>query len=319
MGWDHHIELAALAFTAVMILSPRSTAIGLLRLHDRFGLGAAGDAVTPLARMIGALVTVAAGASVTGFLITWAAAEFVTVIMCWWAAAKVTGYRLRPIRLVQSVRQVPKDNPGIWHFISITNVGSTLSAGTRQIMVVPVGLVAGPSSAGAFRLAAQIGQAIAKSAQMLARSLFAELARVHVSQDHGELIRLFRATCIVTGTAGAIIILSLSLFGGEILALIAGDRFEGAHLLLLLLGMAAALDVAGIGFEPALLATGRASLSFRLTLVGTGTLVLLMIWLLPTYGVTGAACAMLIGSALTAALLGIAAWRTIHQPANEPS
>lgn len=68
-GWDRVVRTEALLFAFVVLLSTRSTPIGILRLHDRFGVAAAADAVTPVTRMIGALAALLFAPSVKGFLL----------------------------------------------------------------------------------------------------------------------------------------------------------------------------------------------------------------------------------------------------------
>jgi O-antigen/teichoic acid export membrane protein len=99
------------------------------------------------------------------------------------------------------------------------------------------------------------------------------------------------------------------------LLLVAGPEFAGAYSLLLILGVAAALDLAGVSFEPALLATSRAGLVLKLRLLLTILLVALLVILLPPMSTVGAALATLAASLAGLILFGFAAWRSIHRPA----
>jgi hypothetical protein len=79
-GWSSGTQTQALIFCFVLLVSFRSAATGVLRLHDRFGAAALAETVTPVVRLIGALLVISTGASVTGLLIAWAVAELVTAI-----------------------------------------------------------------------------------------------------------------------------------------------------------------------------------------------------------------------------------------------
>lgn len=90
LGWPAGLSWAGLGFTFVILLTVRSTAVGILRLHDRFGVGASADAVTPITRFVGALAVVAIGASIMGFLAVWTAGEILTAAAYWIAVARTT-------------------------------------------------------------------------------------------------------------------------------------------------------------------------------------------------------------------------------------
>src|SRR3546814_12814764 len=53
-GWSRELSLQALAYCAVILLTIRSTPIGILRLFDRFDAGALAETMIPIGRMIGA-------------------------------------------------------------------------------------------------------------------------------------------------------------------------------------------------------------------------------------------------------------------------
>jgi O-antigen/teichoic acid export membrane protein len=314
LGWDATLARDALLFCFVVLLSFRSTAIGILRLHDRFGLAAAADSVTPVVRLIGALIVVLAfHPSVSGFLIAWAAAELLTAAAHWVLALREARGALDPAHW-RGLLTAGRDNPGLWRFAAITNMGTTLNALGKQFSVLLVGLVAGPAAAGGYRLAFQLGRALAKLSDLMSRSAFAELARVHIAHTADQLRKLFRHATRFSIAAALLIIVLLLTIGQPALVLVAGEHYRAAYPLLLMLGTAAALDLGGSSFEPALMATGRAATAFRLRIATTVLQAILLAALLPTWGVTGAAVATLLSSALGLLLFGIVAWRFIYRP-----
>lgn len=311
LGWAAELRWWALAFCVVMLLSIRSTPTGILRLHDRYGIGALADAATPVMRLVGALVVVASGASIRGFLLAWAVAEVVTAITYWIFAARVAG----PVLSLPDLRSLPRvraENEGIAHFASITNAGLTLNAVGKQFAVLIVGGFAGPVAAGSYRLAYQLAQALARVSDLFSRALFAELARAHAGAEPADVQRLFGHTVRLALVAAAVVVLLLLAAGRPVLGLVAGAAYLPAYPLLVLLGIAAAFDIVGVGFEPTLMAIGRVGLAFRLRILVTLALLALLVLLLPAYGATGAGVAMLVTAALTMTLFGIAARRAIR-------
>jgi O-antigen/teichoic acid export membrane protein len=312
--WSEPLRRQALLFALVMLLSIRSTAVGVLRLYDRFKDGAMADAVIPVVRMIGAVIVLLTEPSVLGFLIAWGAAEIAAAAASWWLAARAAG-GLMSVRRLPNVRRVFRENPGLGRFAAVTNLNSTLGTVSKQFATVIVGLFAGEVAAGQYRLAYQLGQALAKVSDLLSRAVFAELTRVRFGAASDNLAKLFRSSVRFSAIAAGVIVALLFLLGKPALLLVAGPEFAGAYPLLLLLGAAAALDLAGVSFEPAMLATGKAGLVLKLRLLVTVLLVALLIVLLPPMSTMGAAIATLVASLAGLILFGFAAWRSIHAPA----
>jgi O-antigen/teichoic acid export membrane protein len=193
----------------------------------------------------------------------------------------------------------------------VTNASGTLSALASQAPVLLVGAFTGLTAAGFYRLGNQLVQAMMKVSGLLSRSLYSELAHVHANYSRADLRALFRKTAFVTmgaALAGAILVL---LAGKPILLAMSGPAYAGAFPLLAMLGVASAINLAGVGFEPLLLATdgARRSLTFRVV-----TIVVLLcglVILLPAHGAIGAAYAVLISAIVNFVLLGSATYRQL--------
>jgi O-antigen/teichoic acid export membrane protein len=251
----------------------------------------------------------AAGPSVRGFLIAWAAAEIVTAIVHWYYVMRVAPELMRGWA---GTIAAPREHPGLWTFALLTNVSATLNASSKQIVVVAVGLVTGPAAAGAYRLAFQLSQALAQVAEMFSRGIFPEFARAHGGEARSELRRLFRQSTRLTVTVGAIICLMVPLLGEPALRLVGGSAYAGAWPLVLVLSLAVAIDVMGIGFEPMLLGTDRASTAFRIRFAAVLVLAASAALLVPRYDALGAALATLAASIATLALMWPAAARAVR-------
>lgn len=313
LGWDESTQNQALLFAVIMLISIRSTPTGILRLHDRFGLAAVADAVTPLARMIGAIIVILNGASIVGFLAAWAVAEAATALVYWAFAIYALGPEYKAV-LRMRLDNVRRENPRILRFTTLTNAGSILNAASNQSLVIIVGLFVGTAAAGGFRLARQIGLALAKFTRTLGRAAFPELVRANSAASEKDFWRLFKMTTALAAAGALIIFGLLFLFGHQAIILIAGSEFAFATPLLLLLGSAAAIDLVGVGFDPALIATGRAGRVAVLRLISTVVLLSLMFTLLPIFGAIGGAAAVLIATIFNLFLFTISTWRLMGKP-----
>ena len=312
-GWSIATQKEALAFCLVLLVCIRSASIGVLRLHDRFGAAAFAETVTPIIRFIGAMVVVAIGPSVNGLLIAWAIAELATAAVHWGLAIATVRPRLAWWRW-SHLRRVPAENPGLWHYAATTNIASTLGIVGKQFAVLFVGASVSPAAAGGYRIAHQLGQALANISDMLSRATFSELMRIRAGRTAGELVRMFRSASLLAMVTAVIMIAILLILGRPLLTLLAGEHYGSVYPLVLLLGIAAALDACGVSFEPALLATGRVSLALRLRIISTAFLFVALWVLLERAGIIGAAWATFFASLLALILLGAASWRAVHQP-----
>jgi O-antigen/teichoic acid export membrane protein len=309
-GWSRSTADHAIAFAFVLLLTTRSTAVGALRLHDRFRDGALADTATPVFRMIGAVVAVLAGASVDGFLCAWAVAEIATALAYW----GLVWYRITP-RLAglraADIAGVPRAYGGFWRFALFTNLNSTFSAASQQIALLAVGYGAGAVSAGYFRLAHQLGQALLILAEMLNRSLYAEMARVSASRSDQAMSTLLDRTNRAALAGGVGVFCVVAALGRPALYLIGGAAYLPAFPALVILGGAAAVQLIGVSFEPALMALGRTGTLLAVRSAALAALMGLLVVLLPRIGIIGAACAMLADATIVVVLLWICTRRTV--------
>jgi O-antigen/teichoic acid export membrane protein len=307
-GWTAAFQAQAAAASILLVLSMHWTPIGILRLHDRFATAELCDALTPICRFLGALAVWATGASVIGFLIVWAVAEAITAIAYWIAAFRFggVGWRLSE-RLRWKV--LAQENEELAGYTATTNLASSLELGGKQLAVLLVGLIVTPAAAGGFRLAQQLAQALAKLSQLLARAIFPELVRSRAAAGgNADFDRLLRRTVRMSAIGAGIVFVALLLLGRPALGLIAGAQFLYVYPLLLVLGTAAAIDFAAVGFEPAVVALGRPGLALKLRFVATAVLVALMLVLPRWLDAIGAGLAILAGSIASYLLL----WRIVR-------
>jgi len=308
-GWTRSTADHAIFFAFVLLLTVRSTAVGALRLHDRFRDGALADTATPVFRMIGALVAVSVGASVDGFLCAWGVAEIATAAAYW----GLVWYRVRPVTAglrLGNIARVPRAYDGFWRFALFTNLNSSFASASQQVALLAVGYSAGAVSAGYFRLAHQLGQALLILAEMLSRSLYAEMARVSASRSQTAMTTLLDRTNRAALIGGLAVFLVVAVLGKPALYLIGGAAYLPAYPALVILGAAAAVQLIGVSFEPALMALGRTGTLLLVRVAALLCLGGLLALLLPRIGIIGAALAMLVDAIVAVALLGFFTRRT---------
>ena len=304
-AWSPGVQHQAAVFAAALLLTTGATASGMLRLFDRFDLLTYSEACSPTVRLVGAVAAWLAGAGVPAFLTVWALAALAQALATWIAAILIRRSRLSIG--ARSLAGAVRENPGLWRFMWQTSLSSSFGFLWLQAGTLAVGAYAGPAMAGGFRLADRVASAIAKPTDTITRALYPELARLVASDDRQTLLTLFRRSIVISGSLAIVIVLLTASAGHLILRLIAGKHFEFAQPFLILLSVAAAINVAGFILEPFLNAHGRSGRVLRARLVGTVVYVGLLAALLPTRGPTGAAIAVAITSAVIIGQLALSA------------
>lgn len=317
LGIPDALRQNTLIFAVVTLLSIRSTPLGILRLRDRFAHAALADSMTPVARFLGSLYALAFDPSIRGFLIAWGAAELVTAAAYWILVAR--GDDLPLLRSVPAdPRRTVDENPGIVSFALSTNANATLGMSGKQIPLLLVGAMVGTSAAGAFRLSAQLAQALAKVTQLVARAAFPEVVRMAKLATPQRLGRLLPRTYLVSGLAALAIMAVVTLGGKTVLSLIGGKTYRDAYPMLLYLTAAGCLELVMISAETVLTALNRASLVFAIRTCGVAVLLAVAFAIVPEYGATGMAIAVLAGSIAVALLLALAAARVTRGNGADP-
>ena len=257
--WDQRLiadwRLLSLLPLTLAVATPK----GLLRLFGRFDLLSWHVAVTPLARLVGAIALAAVGAGLRCWVAMWLVAGAAGVIVGLWLGWREARRRDLLAGIDGSVAGLRERNPGILRFSLIANLHSSLALLPGHISTFAVGMVLGAQPAGLMKVAQELGTALAKPIDLINQSVYPDIARLAASSEWKRLRRLlFRAGAAACGLS-ALTTLILLLAGHWVILLAFGDAFEGAYWLVLLVSLATALSVSVFAVDPALYALGRPS------------------------------------------------------------
>lgn len=299
------LRTEAFGLTVVCLLALRSTPTGILRLHDRYALGAAADSVTSIVRAIGAVLVFFLMPTTVGFVLVWAAAEVATVTAYWLMAWKVQPLDLKRISLRALPSAVAEANDhgpdrdaskGVWGFVFGTSLSGILLVTSRQVLVLLVGAFGGAAMAGIYRVAAQLGEGLLKLAQALLRATYPELVR----DPTAARAIATRIALLALGTGVVVVTLS-ALFGGWAIRLIAGEQYLPAYWPMMALSAAAAVELSGATLEALLVAHGHALRNFLLRGVPTLAAMIALPLAIAEAGALGVGLLVLGASTLTVA------------------
>ena len=321
LGLSGHDSRQAAWFAASFIFVLRGTPVGLLRLFNRFDLAALIDSLIPAVRLAAAAIGFLFMNSIVWLLAAWAFAEFLATAIIWMAAIReVRRHNHLPLRQ-EAFRwtQAARENHRLWQFAGFTNLSSSVGFLHKQAGTLLVGWQVGAATAGIYRIAQQLSQATSKPVVALSRAVYPDLAHVAVEGGAEAVTSLTSRLSIFGALLGIFAVGVVALGGPWMLTAVAGPQFASGSQVLLILTIAAAVELWAFGQEPALLALGRAGavLAIRASI---GVLAIgLMLVLLSRYGATGAALAVLIGNVGTRVAMSLALTRFIRSASRPPA
>jgi O-antigen/teichoic acid export membrane protein len=315
LGMPDELAWTAFAYTVVFMLSIRNVPRGVLRLHSQFSLTFLAEAVVPTLKTLGAVAVLLTRPSLELFLLLWAGSEMVSTLVFWWLT-------------VRSVRQAHgrpsgrgwmrawSENDGLPSLLLASNFGSMTYTITQQLPVLLVGSFAGAAEAGIYRLAHQLAQTITIMAGFIGLASYTEMTNVYVKQGLRGVAALFVRLTLITLGLFLVLALAIVLFGKPLLMLMSGPAFLGAYPFLLVLGLAACLQMATANCEPMLLAAGRSRQVIVIRLAGAAVLTGAMWFMLPAMGAIGAAWAKVLAEAISLLLLFGASFLILRETRN---
>ena len=310
INWPVELQRQAAVFAAILIVASGGTPTGILRLFNRFDLLAYTEAFAPLSRFLIAIIAWLLGGGVSAFLAAWALGAMLQLLAIWVAA--LTVHRGRLALGLRSFRAAGHENHGLWNFMWRTSLSSSLRYISMQAGTLAVGSVAGPTTAGGFRLADRIATATTKPSEQLARVIYPELAHLVASNDRELLRRLLVRSALISLTFAVVVVGLCVGAGGFILRVVAGPQFTFAQPFLAILAIAAAIELSGFVLEPWHNAHGGAAIILRARIAGAAIYALLLMVLLPLVGALGAAAAAVASSAAIVGVLAVAAFRMLN-------
>lgn len=297
---DSYILLGVLYCTVIPTMQAMTPG-GVLRTLDRFDLVSWGGITYPIARAILAGIAWASDAPFEAYVAIWWVTDLGGDLYMWWLARR----ELRRRRLVDALRPTLNPHPlkGAWKFAIRVNLTSSLTAAWGPVARLIVGGLLGPASAAFYRVAAILADSAQKPTDLLGRAFYPEVMRLDVKTKRPWKLMLRGAA--LAAMFGALAVLVVILAGEPLIRLIFGAQFLDAYPVLAVLIIAPLLAMISFPFEPMLYALGRSSGPLKARLVGTIVYLLIVAPLAWRFGVSGAAAAFVIGTAVIVGLLGL--------------
>ncbi|SEN03617.1 Membrane protein involved in the export of O-antigen and teichoic acid [Sphingomonas gellani] len=288
----------ALVYCTLIPTMTAATPTGILRVLDRFDQIAVQQAVTPLIRAVGGVISFAGHLGFPGFVVTWYVADLAGDLCLWLMAVRELRRRDMPGALVPRFAGPGRRLGGAWNFVVTTNIAHSVWSAWGPVSNLIVGAMLGPASAGLFKIAATFFDSASKPADLLSRSFYPEIMRLDPASRHPWLLAV--RSGLIAGAMGFLILLLVVIGGEPLIGLVFGKRYLEAYDLLRLMTVSLVVSMASFPFESLLYMAGRqraALVAEALAALGYAGLLFAMIHL---FGLLGAGMAYIAGVLLKA-------------------
>lgn len=291
---------------------------GVLFVFGRFKLLSVQQTVGPIVRLILATLVFVLDGGLTGFLLAWLAGSIAEAAIQWFFGLRELSRRGLLKGLLRWPTGVTREHAGVWRFVLTTKLDTSLEELSSRATPLAVGWILGPAAAGLFHVAMKIGMVLTQPMMLVGQSLYPELSRLVAARQFQSLNRVVLRTGLIAVTLGLIILLILSTLGEQILVLYGGTGFDAAYIVLLLISLAATLQLSGFPMGLALVASGKPGVVLKIKLVTSVCLFPVLLILLTYFGLNGAGVYTTAFAIVVVTLLAVAFRRhTTQQAASE--
>lgn len=289
LGIDKSYVGATLLYGVVGILMATHTeTLAVLRLADRVSLGLGVTAASTVARVT--LITTAwlTDGGLRDIILAHVAAAAVDGVGLFIAAAATT----RQLGITDFIRSLSIKVPSDVIRFQTGILGSmTTRALVNNMDSLIVAQLAGASDVGLYRAAGRLADTARRPFKLLIAGIHPEYSRQWYSRERSALRRMALRFSFLSLTFAAAEFGLLAIFCEPVILLLFGDEFPGAvrPLLIMLPGVFAVASISVLAALPAAMGHIRPSLIAGMT--GCLAFLVAILWLVPMYGVEGAAWA----------------------------
>lgn len=289
----------AMLYCTLLPTMGAATPSGVLRALDRFDLISWQSTATPISRVILVFIAYFMSAPFGAYVAAWYLTDLGGDLYLWFLAWR----ELRRRGLLEGIRPTlrPETLPGAWRFAIHVNLNASVQAAWGPIARVVIGGLLGPAGAALFRVASSLSEGASKPADLLAKAFYPEVVRMDLTSRKPWKLML-RGAALASAVA-LLAILILLLAGKPLISFVFGKEFVGAYDALVILMLVPFLSVFSFPMPPMLYALDRPDAPVTARFIGTIAFFLLIAPLCWSFGLSGAAVALVIGNAATVAVM----------------
>lgn len=237
----------ALVFVGLQIFTSNQTSVGALRMCNRFDLVVGLNVATAAAILVNAAILWWLSAPLQVFLITVPAISAIGGVAIIIAAVRRIGAVANDLH---PGRAEPFDRRGFFSFATGVSLASSLTAFRQRGEVLLIGGMLGPAAVAYFGVAYRLAALLNRVADAGRQAVYPELADLVSADRTVEAVRIAMRFCRFALIGSVVGILILGFFGHFLLRIFFGAELVAAWPNLMLMGAAAALQLAVFALGP---------------------------------------------------------------------
>jgi O-antigen/teichoic acid export membrane protein len=294
-GVPERYVLDAMLYCSLLPAMASATPTGVLRALKRFDLIGWQATVFPILRAMFSGIAWAAHAPLGVFVVIWYITNLGNDVLLWILALR----ELRQRKLLQGIRPSlrPRGLAGAWRFALYTNLHTGVLAAVDPLSRLVVGALLGPAAVGLYRVALSVADAVGRPTDLLLKTYYPQVVGMDFRSK--EPWRLMIRITAISSFVGLLMSLFLVVGGRWIIAGIFGRHFIAAYQPLLILCVAAFLSMTAFPLSPMLYSLDRPQAPVKARVIGTTMQFILIVPLIASFGLSGAAGAYVIGYAIS--------------------
>lgn len=293
IGWDESTQPLLMLYSTLILFGLSGTSIGVLRLFDRFDLLSYTAVINVLVRLGGVGWCLWTGQGLFGFVFVYLLTGIVGMLYQFLAALWVLRSRGIGDIVRQPMHGVRDCFPGIWDYVWTANLNSTIRMISREADGLIIAGLTTPAALGLFRVAKQFSMVLPMLSDPLSQSIYPELTRLWAKGEKQGFVSLAKRVTLFTSAASILVWLMFVIFGRWLILLTFGPDFVDAYLVAVFYMLALVVFLCSFAIMPMMLSVGLVRQSFFSILIATSVYFLLLLIIVPSYGVVGASLAYL--------------------------
>ena len=285
---EAHAEAFLLYSIVGVVFSVRTETLAVLRLSDRMSYALIASAIGGLARIVVLVAVFRADGGLVGIIFAYLVGSVVEAMGLLVAAGvSASDAGLKDLLRSWSIR-VPSELLRFHASMYGTAIIGTMNGHLDPLLVAQFTTA---SNVGLYRAARQIADMTRRPFRLLAGAVQPEFSRRWFAGDGAAVRRTATRFTIVSLALAAIAFGMLAVFCEPIVRLVLGDEFSEVAPIVVILILGSFLGSVSAPLSVLAVATGRAWGSLAPVVAGLAAAVLAYVWLVPRFGVEGAAWA----------------------------
>jgi len=298
IGMDENQVSMLTIYSLVLLTTGNRTAVGILRLFDKFDILGRKETIGPGIQLLGVTIAWWLQSPMSVFIGVYAFAFAIQELyLVYYGRREYHKQIAQPAEEEQSERAKVSEFPGLRQFLWITYWQSNVDMIPKHGSIMLAGILLGPSDAGLLRLARQFSTMLSKPAALIRQVIFPDLTRIwnQGSLDFGKIV--FR-TSALAGSLGLLFVVAGYFWGELLLDSFVGESFVAAAPVLTLLLLASTFDLTAASLRSAAYTIGHASKVLRLYALSAVIYLLLFFVCTIQLGLVGSGVAAALAAAI---------------------